>query len=205
MLQRDFIAELPEEIAERILSYLDFRSLATCERVSRGWLARIQIRPVWRSLVQRTILNVESWRLLLARRPGSLPPLLGPSHQWKETFRSYHENLETVRAAWRSQPPKESTIDCRGNGIYCLQYDDEKIISGSRDQTIKVGPPTAGFCVRADSFVCQRGTRCPGSKLPRARLPFHLRAPPDVPWVPRRARVSSDRYGTSTATAVSSS
>ena len=45
-------------------------------------------------------------------------------------------------------------IDCASHdskGVYCLQYDDEKIVSGLRDNTIKV-------CMGLDCDLCHTVT-----------------------------------------------
>lgn len=42
---------------------------------------------------------------------------------------------------WRSGQFLLQRINCRSEnskGVYCLQYDDDKIISGLRDNTIKI-------------------------------------------------------------------
>ncbi len=48
LLCRDFITLLPPEIAVKILSYLDMRTLVTCESVSRTWRATIMDSSLWR-------------------------------------------------------------------------------------------------------------------------------------------------------------
>ncbi|CAJ0934293.1 unnamed protein product, partial [Ranitomeya imitator] len=47
----------------------------------------------------------------------------------------------TIEANWRCGRHNLQRIQCRSEnskGVYCLQYDDEKIISGLRDNSIKV-------------------------------------------------------------------
>ena len=42
---------------------------------------------------------------------------------------------------WRNGHHSLTKIECRSEnskGVYCLQYDDNKIVSGLRDNTIKV-------------------------------------------------------------------
>lgn len=50
-------------------------------------------------------------------------------------------SLQTIEANWRCGRHNLQRIQCRSEnskGVYCLQYDDEKIISGLRDNSIKV-------------------------------------------------------------------
>ncbi|KAG0221636.1 hypothetical protein BGX31_009658, partial [Mortierella sp. GBA43] len=42
--------------------------------------------------------------------------------------------------------PKE--LPGHTEGIYCIQFDDTKIVSGSRDNTIKIWDPSSGRCLR---------------------------------------------------------
>ena len=61
---------------------------------------------------------------------------------WKLYYNLYFvfvwQNLENN---WRTGHHTLQRIVCRSEtskGVYCLQYDDKKIISGLRDNTIKV-------------------------------------------------------------------
>lgn len=49
--------------------------------------------------------------------------------------------FQTIEANWRCGRHNLQRIQCRSEnskGVYCLQYDDDKIISGLRDNSIKV-------------------------------------------------------------------
>ena len=50
-------------------------------------------------------------------------------------------SLQRIENNWRTGRHTLQRIHCRSEtskGVYCLQYDDSKIISGLRDNTIKV-------------------------------------------------------------------
>lgn len=50
-------------------------------------------------------------------------------------------SCQTIESNWRCGRHNLQRIQCRSEnskGVYCLQYDDEKIISGLRDNSIKV-------------------------------------------------------------------
>ncbi|NXS06109.1 FBW1B protein, partial [Oxylabes madagascariensis] len=54
----------------------------------------------------------------------------------------------TIESNWRCGRHNLQRIQCRSEnskGVYCLQYDDEKIISGLRDNSIKVSPSLCPF------------------------------------------------------------
>lgn len=51
------------------------------------------------------------------------------------------QDIETIENNWRSGNHNLQRINCRSEnskGVYCLQYDDSKIVSGLRDNTIKI-------------------------------------------------------------------
>ncbi|NXP23776.1 FBW1B protein, partial [Scytalopus superciliaris] len=55
---------------------------------------------------------------------------------------------QTIESNWRCGRHNLQRIQCRSEnskGVYCLQYDDEKIISGLRDNSIKVSTPRSPF------------------------------------------------------------
>ncbi|KAI9322726.1 WD40-repeat-containing domain protein [Dichotomocladium elegans] len=43
-------------------------------------------------------------------------------------------------------PPEEAQCDMHLEAIYCIQFDDDKIVSGSRDRTIKIWDMQTGEC-----------------------------------------------------------
>ena len=55
----------------------------------------------------------------------------------------YHNILpwQNMEANWKHGQQSLTRIECHSEnskGVYCLQYDDKKIVSGLRDNTIKV-------------------------------------------------------------------
>lgn len=51
------------------------------------------------------------------------------------------KDIDTIENNWRSGNHNLQRINCRSEnskGVYCLQYDDNKIVSGLRDNTIKI-------------------------------------------------------------------
>jgi len=49
--------------------------------------------------------------------------------------------VQSIESNWRTGRHELQRIVCRSEsskGVYCLQYDDQKIVSGLRDNTIKV-------------------------------------------------------------------
>lgn len=76
-------------------------------------------------------------------------------------------SLQTIEANWRCGRHNLQRIQCRSEnskGVYCLQYDDDKIISGLRDNSIKVCVhPTPRDSLHLDAD-------CIGDEVPCTRL-----------------------------------
>ncbi|CAD6196960.1 unnamed protein product [Caenorhabditis auriculariae] len=169
MLQRDFIAHLPNNLAEMILYNLDADSLKACEDVSTSWRNSLAIGQLWKKLIEKNVRTDNLWRGLSEKRQWDKFILINRElaaqrvcekynyryDQLKGTFQSillqhvfYRKlypkvlnDIETIENNWRKGNFKLKRISCRSEnskGVYCLQYDDEKIVSGLRDNTIKI-------------------------------------------------------------------
>merc|ERR1739838_1252862 len=147
MLQRDFISTLPERglphIAETILSYLDSRSLCRAELVCREWYRVIQQGHIWQRLIERNVKTDSLWRGLSERRGWG--QFLKRNAQKDAYYRGLYpvivQDIEKIEDNWRRGNYDLKKIQCRSDnskGVYCLQYDDDKIVSGLRDNTIKL-------------------------------------------------------------------
>jgi len=152
MLQRDFISLLPKKgldhVAENILSFLDARSLCAAELVSREWLRVISEGMLWKKLIERKVNTDSLWRGLADRRQWVqylYKPKPGESHPqhsfYRRLYPSIIKDIEAIENNWRCGKHNLQRINCRSEnskGVYCLQYDDSKIVSGLRDNTIKM-------------------------------------------------------------------
>ncbi|CAD5229441.1 unnamed protein product [Bursaphelenchus okinawaensis] len=66
-------------------------------------------------------------------------------------YRNINKDIAQIEENWRTGKHKLQRINCESEnnrGVYCLQYDDEKIISGLRDNTIKVWRRSDLQCVQ---------------------------------------------------------
>ncbi|XP_052771776.1 F-box/WD repeat-containing protein 1A-like isoform X2 [Mya arenaria] len=152
MLQRDFISALPakglDHIAENILSYLDAKSLCSAELVCKEWYRVISDGMLWKKLMERMVRTDNLWRGLSERRkwgvhlfkprPGETPK----DHKFYRTlYPQIIQDIDRIETNWRTGRHTLQRIHCRSEtskGVYCLQYDDNRIVSGLRDNTIKV-------------------------------------------------------------------
>lgn len=66
-------------------------------------------------------------------------------------FTSILQDIDRIENNWRSGSHMLKRINCRSEnskGVYCLQYDDHKIVSGLRDNTIKIWDRSDLKCVK---------------------------------------------------------
>ncbi|CAH1258480.1 beta-TrCP-like isoform X2 [Branchiostoma lanceolatum] len=162
MLQRDFITALPKKgldhVAEQILGYLDAKSLSACELVCKEWYRVISDGMLWKKLIERMVLTDPLWKGLAERRGWGQhlfrpkPGETQPNHQfYRKLYPRIIQDIEQIETNWRCGRHNLQKIQCRSEnskGVYCLQYDDNKIVSGLRDNTIKIWDRNNLECVQ---------------------------------------------------------
>lgn len=167
MLQRDFISSLPAKglllIAEIILSYLDAKSLCAAELVCKEWLRVISDGQLWKKLIERQVNTDPMWMGLSQHRGWSKYLFKNnlyfnkntSTHEqhkfYKDLYFKIIKDKEQVNQNWSEGKCNKKKIHCRSEnskGVYCLQYDNDKIISGLRDNTIKIWDKKKAECTR---------------------------------------------------------
>ena len=150
ILQRDFVTVFSsmglQHISERILSYLDAKSLSNSELVCRGWYRVVSSGKMWRKLIERNVKNDSLWKGLSNRREwGYFLTKKGILEKddvfYKDLYPMILKEIGVIEDNWRQGKFKLSHIQCMSDGskgVYCLQYDNDKIVSGLRDNTIKM-------------------------------------------------------------------
>lgn len=162
MLQRDFISALPakglDHIAENILSYLDAKSLCSAELVCKEWHRVISEGMLWKKLIERMVRTDTLWRGLADRR-GWIQFLFKPKpgeqlkdHKfYRNLYPQIIDDIDRIETNWKTGRHTLRRIHCRSEtskGVYCLQYDETRIISGLRDNTIKLWNRDTLECVQ---------------------------------------------------------
>lgn len=128
MKRVDPVGCLPAEITSQVMSYLDHRSLVSCEAVSRRWREAAVNRHVWRSVFRAEHGPWES----------------EPGKDWKRMFAVNKE----LHSRWTKAEMTYKYMKGHTDSVYCVQFDDTKIITGSRDQSIRIWDIKTGECVR---------------------------------------------------------
>ncbi|KAI0074605.1 WD40 repeat-like protein [Panus rudis PR-1116 ss-1] len=145
----DIISLLPDEVALYVLSFLDLPDILSCLSVSRTWRRLSQDNLIWRDLFLRR--SVDGWGVDL-RRDRSRTRL-----DWYDMYKTRTE----LDRRWTSPvgkpaddkenatlwEPKVGWMSGHSDSVYCLEFDSSKIITGSRDRTVKVWSLKTGKCL----------------------------------------------------------
>ncbi|KAG2159365.1 WD40 repeat-like protein [Suillus bovinus] len=148
---------LPPELILHIFSLLPMRSVLACMLVSRSFYTLAKDPSVWLGVwrAREGRPRVQP-REVDANRPSIYIPYadpilrrstnLGPLRlNWHTLYRS----RATLERRWRDPggEPRVMRIEGHGDSVYCLDFDSRRIITGSRDRTIKVWCIRTGECL----------------------------------------------------------
>lgn len=159
LLQRNFITMLPQRglthISEKILSYLDAQSLLNASQVCREWRRIIREGFLWKKLIENNVRTNPLWAGIVRRREWD-KDLFRPSKeteyiQHQRLYYSIVADIKDLDQRWKDGTFTNQRIVCKSDnskGVYCIQYDDNKIVSGLRDNTIKIWERQSLQCTR---------------------------------------------------------
>ncbi|TBU41201.1 WD40 repeat-like protein [Dichomitus squalens] len=180
----DIVSHLPLELALYLLAFLDLPSILSCLRVSRNWNQLARDNSIWRVLF--SLREKDGWRVDLRRAPREsmlsslrMPLSVMPAPLQINRYNLYWNRQELDRC-WSNYPgaglsadlsddtpleeketprgyePKVTRIGGHGDSVYCLEFDSSRIVTGSRDRTIKVWSLRTGKCLA--TFAGHRGS-----------------------------------------------
>ncbi|CAF0756463.1 unnamed protein product [Didymodactylos carnosus] len=133
--QRDFIQDLPRELALQVLRYLPASDLSRASRTCRVWNEIINDVLLWKRLCQ-------SQQIQYKDKPCIFDNLI--LNPWKRSYACYQH----LKHTWnKGQLPRSKYF--RGHEdfvITCLQFDGKRIVSGSDDNTLKIWSVETGEC-----------------------------------------------------------
>ncbi|RAL15371.1 F-box/WD repeat-containing protein [Aspergillus homomorphus CBS 101889] len=130
----DPVAYLPPEIMSLVFSYLDPESLMQSELVSCAWREQASSRHIWRHVFRHAYRHHRPSGLPTKKRQAAGLGKARPDQDWKRMF--------LVRRAlehrWKEGKAAAIYLHGHTDSVYCAQFDEDKIITGSRDRTIRV-------------------------------------------------------------------
>lgn len=157
-LKCDFLALLPLELSLGVLKYLDAKSLCRAAQVSRRWRAVVDTDEwMWKNLFVESGFTLEDGELdntvrscrladdcsevergaIVELQNSRLEGSTAKRHLFKSIFRRHY----MIRRNWTTNDAKPRHISFYGHGrnvVTCLQFDAEKLITGSDDTCINV-------------------------------------------------------------------
>jgi F-box and WD-40 domain protein 1/11 len=132
-IKLDFISLLPTELSIQIFKYVDsIQMFKLIPLVSSRWHKISQDNDVWRSLF------VQRW----GRPKNQIKAFI--EKDWKALYKSRLELNEN----WSKGNVSTTCLSGHLDSVYCIQYDDSILLSGSRDQTIKFWSLKTKECFR---------------------------------------------------------
>ncbi|KAK4541406.1 hypothetical protein LTR36_008007 [Oleoguttula mirabilis] len=146
--RQDFVETLPSEIALQIFEYLDARDLMEARCVGPEWKAMTDEASVWRA----SYLRKYDRRIYTEPAPiqvggAGIGRTNKPNQEWKKMYKARLE-LEQNWRKGAAEAGKAIYLSGHTDSVYCLQFDEEKIITGSRDRTIRVWDMNTFQCLR---------------------------------------------------------
>jgi len=161
--QRDFISLLPKELALYVLSFLHPRDLLRAAQTCRYWRILAEDNLLWREKCREAGLDDMSSDLMAFRKARRLNPAASPASTSTASPPAFVSNLSTY-SPWKAGYMRQHNIEInwRVKGIRtpkvlkghddhvitCLQFSNNRIVSGSDDNTLKVWNATTGKCLR---------------------------------------------------------
>lgn len=128
---QDLLSWLPTHLSLYIFSFLDAVSLAKVSRVCRSWYILANEPSLWQQFCRDT-----KWQLSPRGEKKFLAACTLPDKavDWKRNFIDRFR----LRRNWLKGYYHVRTFEGHSQGISCVQFDDNRIVSGSSDKTIKV-------------------------------------------------------------------
>ncbi|KAI1854889.1 hypothetical protein JX266_001007 [Neoarthrinium moseri] len=131
----DFVSRLPSELAIQVLSHLDATHLTAAARVSKKWYSVAQDQQIWRQSFLREKTSTFATTEPIQPGTGFGVPALRPGNDWQKIYRARQELDQKWKEGTATRPVY---LNGHLDSIYCLQFDESKIITGSRDKTIRI-------------------------------------------------------------------
>ncbi len=118
--------------------------------------SQVRTDSLWRGLSER-----RGWGAYLFKpRPGEQQP----DHSfYRKLYPRILKDIEQIENNWRCGRHTLQRINCRSEnskGVYCLQYDDRRIVSGLRDNTIKIWDRQSLQCAKVRSLLILKPSLC---------------------------------------------
>ncbi|KAL2043029.1 hypothetical protein N7G274_004088 [Stereocaulon virgatum] len=155
-IRQDPLAVLPQELVGQILSHLDVSSLMSAELVSHAWHDSASSH-VWRDVFRAEFQAVYHTTATSTAGPPGLGRARG-QQDWKNMWRV----RKALHQRWLDGHAAAIYLEGHTDSVYCVQFDKDKIITGSRDRTVRIWDAHTYECIKVIGVT----SRNPGSAVP---------------------------------------
>lgn len=131
----DFLTLLPWEVSSLVLRSLDLKALISMSAVCKSWYALSRSNDLWRSRLKEM-----KWSVQMPRELTYSTDQL----DWHYIYKQRHQ----LERRWTRGQVDAQYLLGHQDSVYCLQFDDNHIITGSRDRTIKIWSMATYKCIR---------------------------------------------------------
>lgn len=160
-IRLDPITYLPSELNAIIFSHLDATSLRNCQKI-RPWSTLAADSLIWRGEYLRNF-DKENYVTPAPIQIGGVG--IGKPDVKLQNWQLMHSAREQVNANWDAGRGRAVYMAGHTDSVYCVQFDEQKIITGSRDRTIRVWDLNTNRCVKVIGGPSVRPT--PGPRVLR--------------------------------------
>lgn len=146
----DPLQVLPTEITTLILSNLDAPSLIRAELVSKHWHDVATSSHVWKDVFLRRFeptVHVSPTPIQMGG-VGVGKFTKNGKHAPAQDWKAMYHTRKTIDLRWKLNKPSAIYLNGHTDSVYCCQFDEKKIITGSRDRTIRVWDMSTYECIK---------------------------------------------------------
>lgn len=141
----DPMVNLPLELNALVFSHLDSTTLRCCQKVNTAWRALASDPLIWRGEYLRAFDKQES----VLPAPIQIGGVgIGKPNAKLQNWELMHRAREQINANWDAGRGRAVYMAGHTDSVYCVQFDEQKIITGSRDRTIRVWDLNTNRCVK---------------------------------------------------------
>ncbi|KAI9481540.1 MAG: WD40-repeat-containing domain protein [Benjaminiella poitrasii] len=164
------LLSLPSEVIFKILFYLDYISVQKLSRTCRNMYSICHDNELWRKLLYMDFQSVpprpSSTALVVRKNKRHQGPVVTPSTNLK----LYQNHLKLGRR-WLTGKVTTRFLQGHDDSVYCLAWiDAHLLVSGSRDQTMRVWDAATGGCLRTITDVHDGSILCMSVNKERTML-----------------------------------
>lgn len=140
-IEIDLLSRMPMEILRSIVQCCDYKTVLTLSQVSWYWYHISVDNVIWRQLY----LQHPKWIPQQQQQLETSSPWI--RHDPSVDYRHAYNQRYQLERRWTTGDKRMLTILGHADSIYCVQFDQDKIVTGSRDHTIKCWD-MQGRCIR---------------------------------------------------------